>query len=41
MSIPGVFPPVHYENYLFVDGGLLNNFPVDLAKKIYPHREII
>ena len=31
MSIPGVFEPVPYENTLLVDGGVLNNFPVDRA----------
>ena len=41
MAIPFVFPPVRYKDYLFMDGGVLNNFPVDLAKKIYPHNEII
>lgn len=34
MSIPGVFPPMEYENTLLVDGGVLNNFPVDVAKKL-------
>lgn len=34
MSIPGVFSPVPYENTLLVDGGILNNFPVDIAKKM-------
>ena len=32
MSIPGVFRPVPYNNTLLVDGGILNNFPVDVAK---------
>ncbi|WP_026809601.1 patatin-like phospholipase family protein [Arenibacter latericius] len=32
MSIPGVFSPVRYKETLLVDGGLLNNFPVDIAK---------
>lgn len=32
MSIPGVFSPVRYKNTLLVDGGLLNNFPADIAK---------
>ena len=41
MSIPAVFPPVAYEDSMFVDGGLLNNFPVDIAKNMYPHHEII
>lgn len=34
MSIPGVFQAVSYEETLLVDGGLLNNFPVDIAKKL-------
>lgn len=34
MSIPGVFSPVKYENTLLVDGGLLNNFPADVAKNL-------
>lgn len=31
MSIPGVFSPVPYKNTLLVDGGILNNFAVDVA----------
>lgn len=41
MSIPGVFSPVKYDEFSLVDGGVLNNFPVDLAKKRYPNHEII
>ena len=41
MSIPGVFPPVKYEEYSLVDGWVLNNFPVDIAKQHYPDHEII
>ena len=41
MSIPGVFPPVKYEEYSLVDWGVLNNFPVDIAKQHYPDHEII
>lgn len=41
MSIPGVFPPVKYEDYSLVDGWVLNNFPVDLAKKHYPSHKVI
>lgn len=41
MSIPGVFPPVNYDKYSLVDGWVLNNFPVDLAKKEYPNHEVI
>jgi NTE family protein len=32
MSIPSIFRPVPYENTLLVDGGVLNNFPTDIAK---------
>ncbi|MGB5361145.1 MAG: patatin-like phospholipase family protein, partial [Eudoraea sp.] len=32
MSIPSIFKPMPYENTLLVDGGILNNFPVDVAK---------
>jgi NTE family protein len=41
MSIPGVFSPVKYLDFSLVDGGVINNFPVDLAKKQYPSHEII
>ncbi len=34
MSIPGIFMPVDYENTLLVDGGVLNNFPTDIAKSM-------
>ena len=31
MAIPTIFAPVEWEEYLLVDGGLLNNLPVDVA----------
>ncbi|MBB6681274.1 patatin-like phospholipase family protein [Aequorivita sp. 609] len=34
MSIPGVFQAVDYKETLLIDGGLLNNFPVDVAKRM-------
>jgi predicted acylesterase/phospholipase RssA len=34
MSIPSIFTPVSYNNYLLIDGGVLNNFPVDVAKEM-------
>ena len=34
MSIPGVFKPVPYKETLLVDGGILNNFPTDIAKNM-------
>ena len=41
MSIPGMFTTVKYGNFSLVDGWVLNNFPVDLAKKHYPNHKII
>lgn len=34
MSIPGVFPPVKVDSMVLVDGGLKNNFPVDVARRM-------
>ncbi len=34
MSIPGVFEPVRIDTLVLVDGGLLNNFPVDVARRM-------
>lgn len=31
-SMPGVFTPVHIKNKIYVDGGILNNFPTDLLR---------
>ncbi len=33
MAIPSIFTPVHLENVLLVDGGLVRNFPVIEAKE--------
>jgi NTE family protein len=32
MSIPGVFSPVRQDEQIYIDGGVLNNLPVDLVK---------
>lgn len=32
MSIPGMFAPVEWNNMLLVDGGALNNLPVDVVR---------
>jgi len=32
MAIPGVFTPVLLDSMVLVDGGIVNNFPVDVAK---------
>ena len=34
ISIPGVFSVMPYQETLLVDGGVLNNFPVDVAKEM-------
>lgn len=34
MSIPGAFEPTKFKNTLLVDGGVLNNFPTDVAKSM-------
>lgn len=34
MSIPSVFAPVPYQGTLLVDGGVVDNFPVDVAKEM-------
>jgi NTE family protein len=40
MSIPGVFAPVRRGDQLLVDGGLLNNLPVDVARRTGAQRVI-
>jgi NTE family protein len=34
MAIPGVFAPVEWDGRLFVDGGVANNLPVQLARDL-------
>jgi NTE family protein len=34
MSVPGVFPPVEYRKQLLVDGGLVDNLPIDVARSM-------
>ncbi len=34
MSIPSVFTPYEIDDELYVDGGLVNNFPVNIAKEM-------
>ncbi len=34
MSIPGYFSPVEKDGMFLVDGGMLNNFPVDVAREM-------
>lgn len=32
-AIPGIFEPVRYQDYLLVDGGIMNNLPVEPCEK--------
>jgi len=34
MAIPGVFTPVHIENWLLVDGGAVNNVPANVVREM-------
>jgi NTE family protein len=34
MAIPTIFEPVHIDSMILVDGGVLNNFPVDHVKEM-------
>ena len=34
MSIPGVFAPVYLNGKVLVDGGLIDNYPVDIARQM-------
>ena len=34
MSIPSIFSPYKIDGELYVDGGLVNNFPTDIARKM-------
>ena len=34
MAIPGMFAPVETDSMLLIDGGVVNNYPVDLVRKM-------
>jgi NTE family protein len=34
MSLPAFFTPVREDNHVWIDGGLLNNLPVDVARRM-------
>ena len=40
-AIPGVMPPVPEGDHLLVDGGVLNNLPIDVARELAPVGKII
>ena len=41
IALPVIFPPVKFWDYLLADGGIIDNFPVLRAKKLYPNHEVI
>jgi NTE family protein len=41
MSIPAVFAPVELDGRLLVDGGMVNNIPVDVARQMGVERVIV
>ncbi len=40
-SIPGIFPPFVANGELLVDGGLMNNLPVDRMRQIFGNKSVI
>ncbi len=34
MAVPGVFAPIEWDNQLYVDGGLVRNLPIDVARDL-------
>lgn len=36
IAVPGIFPPVHFDGRLLVDGGILAPVPVSLARSLAP-----
>lgn len=42
ISLPAIFPAMHNtENHILVDGGVLNNLPVDIMEQLINHGQII
>lgn len=41
IAMPGIFPPQAWNEYLLVDGGLLNPVPVDPVRKLKPRLPVI
>jgi len=41
MSVPGVFDPVELNGHLLVDGGIVNNVPVDVVRSMGADRLIV
>lgn len=41
VAIPGAFPPVPAGEDLLVDGGVTNNLPVDVMRRLHPTAEVV
>jgi len=41
MAFPGIFPPREWYGYLLVDGGVLNNVPVCVARQLAPNLPVV
>jgi NTE family protein len=41
MSVPGVFAPIEWQGRILGDGGLVNNVPVDVARRMGAERLIV
>jgi predicted acylesterase/phospholipase RssA/CRP-like cAMP-binding protein len=40
-AIPGVMPPVPFGDHLLIDGGVLNNLPIDVARELTPTGRVV
>lgn len=40
-AVPGLMPPVPHEGHLLVDGGVTNNLPIDVMRRVAPRGEVI
>ena len=41
MSVPGAFAPIRYRGKLMVDGGIVDNVPIDIARELGATRMIV
>jgi len=41
IALPGIFPPVHSEKYILVDGGVLNPVPVSVARSLDRDKPVV
>lgn len=41
VAIPGAFPPVPHGDDLLVDGGVTNNLPADVMRRLYPTSTVL